>query len=407
MSRLSGVSLLTVAETLLVVGGSHSEIPLILAARDLGYRVATTGNRPQDVGHAYGDVYLYCDYSNPDDVLAVARESDATGVVSGANDFAALSAAYVAANLGLPGHDQLPTAKLLHHKDLFRSMSQAHGFPVPAARAVSDPAEALDVLDELKLPVLVKPVDLTGGKGISRVSCREEVGRAVLHALRLSRESRVVVEEFITGSRHGASALIIDGTVRFLFVDDEHYLENPFLVAAASAPTSVSSDVVECVREIIGGYVRTLGLVDGIFHVQFINASDGPVVVEVCRRPPGDLYPWLVGDATGVPYTSWVVQCAVGEHPAVFQPDDPPRPTIRACLMAERPGTILGLELDDFSPGKIVRDCIWRQEGDKIVDPHTEKLGIVIAQYSSKDELARVIGRFRKIARPVMAAVHG
>ena len=79
--------------------------PLILAAKKLGFRVITTGNAPELVGHAYADEYYYADFSDKDEVLTLAREQRIDAICACANDFGAITAAYVAEEMGLPGHD--------------------------------------------------------------------------------------------------------------------------------------------------------------------------------------------------------------------------------------------------------------------------------------------------------------
>ena len=58
---------------LLLVGGGHSDIPLIRSAKRLGYRVITSGNRSKDLGHSESDAYIPCDFSDPQEVLELAR----------------------------------------------------------------------------------------------------------------------------------------------------------------------------------------------------------------------------------------------------------------------------------------------------------------------------------------------
>lgn len=389
--------------TCLVVGGSHSEIPVIDAAKRMGMRVVTTGNRPNDLGHQYADQYVPCDYSQPDQLLRVARDVRPVALVSGANDFAALSASRVAEKLGLPGHDSPDVAELLHHKDKFRAFSMAEGFPVPRAIAASDVGEVKAAFRELGAEALVKPVDMTGGKGIARVTDVSQVEAAASAALRTSRSGRVVVEEFVEGSRHGCTSVIVGGSVRFTFIDDEHYGHNPYLVAAASAPSSVPDSVVDTLRSMIERYASTLRLVDGVFHVQFVVTVGGPVVIEVCRRPPGDLYPWLVDMATGAQYSTWLVAAARPEmgiadiHEAAVV-----RHIARLCVMSTTEGR-LGAVVRCFGESPLVRrELMWWKEGDVITDHLTQKVGIVFLEFAHEQEMRKATADIGSLYRTIV-----
>jgi len=86
------------------------------------------------------------------------------------NDFSALSSAYVAENLGLPGHDSYNTAKIIHHKDLYRQFALENAILSPTAMGFTNIKKALNHIESLSFPLLIKPVDLTGGKGISTIN---------------------------------------------------------------------------------------------------------------------------------------------------------------------------------------------------------------------------------------------
>lgn len=152
---------------LLVAGGGYADIPLIQSAKKLGCYVITSGNRPDELGHRYSDEYRPADFSDPEAMLALAKRAGVDAVCACCNDFSSLSSAYVAEQLGFPGHDPYEVSKIIHHKDQYRKFALAHGITTPKAKGFSDMQEALDGVVALPFPVIIKPVDLTGGKGIS------------------------------------------------------------------------------------------------------------------------------------------------------------------------------------------------------------------------------------------------
>ena len=392
-------AMMTPNRTLILLGGGYADVPLILSAKTLGYRVVTTGNRPQDIGHAWGDAYHPADFSDCDAMLALARTVGATAVCACCNDFAALSAAYVAERLGLPGHDPYDTAVILHHKDRFRAFARRHGLASPLAAGFDDIDTAWHALDRFRLPVIVKPVDLTGGKGISTVHTPAEARAALEKAFHISRAGRIVVEEFITGTRHGYSAFLRDGRVVFGFCDNEHYFINPYMVAATSAPGSVTDSAIKNLIESSEHIAQILKLKTGIFHIQFCLQGDSPVIIEICRRAPGDLYIKFVEHATGVDYASWIVRASAGLECGGLGPAAPRGFVTRHCVMSAQPGRVTAVEFDKDIADNVIDKVMWWKPGDRIDDVMIAKMGIVFLKFESRDEMLDKTERMQSLIR--------
>ncbi len=128
------------AQTLLLLGGSHSEVPLILAAKAMGLRVVTSGNRPEDIGYRYAGAFYHFDYSVREDVLAMAESLKPPALLSGANDFAVLSAAFVAERIGLPGNDLVDVSRTLHYKQADQPPSRSGTVRTCTVDAIRHPA---------------------------------------------------------------------------------------------------------------------------------------------------------------------------------------------------------------------------------------------------------------------------
>lgn len=377
---------------MLIAGGGYADIPMIRAAQSLGFHVITSGNRESDLGHRESDQYCPGDFSDPDVMLRIAREQKIDAICACCNDFSALSASYVAEQIGLPGHDPFVTSKIIHHKDSYRSFAHENGIPAPKAKGFTDPRTALRSINEFSLPFLVKPVDLTGGKGIAKVVDYSQAANAIENAFTISKAKRIVIEEFIEGSRHGFSAILRGGRIVFYFVDDEHYHLSPYLVSGASTPTSCTAASVARLIEYSEAIAMKLDLVDGIFHVQFIQPCIGdPVIIEICRRPPGDLYVELVRHATGVPFAKWLVSVAAGIGIDDVEQRPVNRCITRHCLMADAPGRFSGFNFSSATPLTVIDQMIWARPGDNVVDPSLHKFGILFIEHKSIAQMHDVV----------------
>jgi biotin carboxylase len=368
---------------LLLAGGGHGDIPMIRAAKSLGYTVFTSGNREDDLGHSFGDGFHVCDFSDRQALLALAQRLNITAICPSCNDFSALSSAYVAEQLGLPGHDSVAIAETLHHKDRYREFSVRVGIPTPRARGFDTFEAACVGVDGLRFPLIVKPVDLSGGKGVTKVTDPSEVSAALHFAFTSSQAKRVVVEEFIEGSRHGFSAFLRGGRVEFSFLDNEFYYINPFLVSAACAPSGVEESVRAELVVYSETIARALNLVDGLFHVQFILNGETPYIIEVTRRPPGDLYVQLVEKACLVNYPKWIVKAFCGLGIEEVFPAPVSHCISRHCVMSDRAGTVQGLLVDPQVAPLIVDARFLGKVGDTIENIMTYKYGIVFLRFDT------------------------
>lgn len=370
---------------MLMVGGSHGEIPLIEAARKMGYEVITTGNQPEGLGHPYADRYVPCDFSDKEAVLRLAEELRVDAICSGCNDFAYLSTAYACEKLELPGHDSYETALWIHHKDKYRILAGSLGIRTPAAYSCRSLKELKEACGHMSFPVIVKPVDLTGGKGIMRCDGPEQLEKACENAMGITREDYFVAEEFVTGTNHGFSAYIQDEKVTFYFADNEQYYHNPYLVSGASAPGDVPESALRQLCADCEKIAKKLRLVDGILHIQFILREDGePVIIEVCRRAPGDLYVHLVELATGVDYPAYIVAGEAGIKMPPLSLHRAKGYDVRHCIMADREGRVKGVRVDDEIRPYITEQMLWCQKGEKIEDMLKYKAGIVFLHFEDE-----------------------
>lgn len=380
-----------------MLGGGYADIPLIQAAKKFGYVVITTGNRDADLGHQYSDEYVFGDFSNKDQMLEIARKYQIDAVCACCNDFAAISAAYIAEFMGLPGHDSYETTLLIHHKDRFREFVQKHNISSPCAISFTDVDDATKALQKLKFPLIVKPVDLTGGKGISVIYNATDARTALINAFQISRAKRVVVEEFIQGTRHGLSMLINEGKVVYSFADDEHYYKNPYMVYGTTFPSTVASNIIQQLHNESEKIAALLQLKAGILHMQFIVSVDTPYIIEICRRAPGDLYPKFVEYSTGIDYSACIVQAEALGRLGSIDVNHEPRFTARFCIMAPRNGVLRNVHISEEIKNNIVDKFLWWKSGDEITDYLTAKLGIVFLNFSSQCEMNAKIASLERL----------
>ena len=385
---------------ILITAGSHSEIPLIRAAKEMGYYVISTGTDKDGLGHKESDEYIHGDFSDKEFVYTIAKTNNIEAIVSGCNDFAYLSAAYACERLGLPGHDTYSNAEIIHHKDKFRSLTQSLGIKTPQVFKCASKAETRKIADKVTFPVLVKPVDLTGGKGVCVCNSSEELLNSFNVAMSVTRKPYVIIEEYVTGTNHGASVLLKDKKVVFYVFDDEQYFQNKYLVQGASIPSDTVSEAgIFTLMCDIEKVAQKLSLVDGLFHVQFIVDKTGyPVMIDPCRRAPGDLYILLAKYTTGVDYPKEIVkaECGLALNNVYSQSHNF---VSRQCIMSEKNGIIKTISISDSLNRYIKQQMLWGKTGDEVSDFMKYKAGILFLQFPDFTTMQDILADFHQLVK--------
>ncbi len=371
-------------KTILIAGGGHSEIPLVKAGKRLGYRVIVSGNDRNGLAIEIADDYKPADYSIPAQIKQIAIDEKVDALCAGCNDFSAISSSIVASDLGLPGFDAPSTTLTLHHKDKFREFARSVGIRVPESRVVNSTNTALDFfIKNGEQPIILKPVDMTGGKGISVIKNRDDISGALNTAIQTSRSGRVILEQYINGTNHGVTCIVKNKKVVFCFSDVEHYGVNRFLVGGATGPYGVSDEVEQSIRHDAALMCNSLNLVDGLLHFQIKVHKGTAYIIEVCRRPPGDLYPELVRLSTGIDYPSELVNACLQTCSSNLGDYADARFVTRHCIMGTSNGHFQNIEIGKYAKSRLIESLIWSKRNDAVSSFLTHKFGILFIEHDS------------------------
>lgn len=209
---------------LLMLGGSLYQTFAIKKAVEMGYYVISCDYLPDNPGHNYSHEYYNVSTTNKEGIYELAKKLKVDGIVAYASDPAAPVAAYVSEKLGLPT-SPFKSVEILSNKDLFRKFLAENGFNTPFAKGFNSFDEAYKNKDKFKLPVMVKPVDSSGSKGISKISSWEQLEEAVVEALKYSKVKRFLIEEFLVkkGWQISGDAFSVDGKLKFHCFGNEYY----------------------------------------------------------------------------------------------------------------------------------------------------------------------------------------
>ena len=182
---------------LMLLGGIRYLLPVIKAAHEQGYYVITADYLPDNIAHKYSDEYVNVSIIDKEAVLKVAQERQIDGIMSFGVDPGVVAASYVQNEMGLPSFGPFESVEILQNKDKFRAFLQKHGFNVPLAKGFDSIEAAMEEIYWFPWPVIVKPTDAAGSKGVTRVDKPENLKPALKYAMNHSISGHIIVEEFI------------------------------------------------------------------------------------------------------------------------------------------------------------------------------------------------------------------
>ncbi len=305
-------------ETLILLGGSHYLLPVIEAAHEHDLHVVTMDYLPNNVAHRYSDEYRNVSVTDHEAVLKAAKELNANGIMSFACDPGVVSAAYVAQKMALPFQCSYEAACTLQDKGMFRAFLSEHGFASPKSRRYTDAKAAVADADNLPWPVIVKPVDSAGSKGVTKLDGPEGLGRAIDLALNYSQCGAFIVEQFLTftGFHSSADAFTVDGNLAFCTYSDQLFdkdADNPYTPVLIIWPSTMDARHQSELTSETQRLMRLLGMRNGIYNIETCVATDGtPYLMEVSPRGGGCKIAELQRLAYGIDLIDAEVRSAVG-----------------------------------------------------------------------------------------------
>ncbi|MCB5178353.1 ATP-grasp domain-containing protein [Streptomyces antimicrobicus] len=299
---------------LLVVGVGTMGRPYVDAAQRLGVRVraveseALLAHGPADPDVTYYPVAGGLDETWQSGVTRAITERAPDGVLAFAEAHV-LAGALAQDRLGLPG-PSLHAAVVSRNKALQRTGFGAYGVPQPDFLLAPRLAAARQWMLE-RLPVVVKPLTLGGSEGVELVTDPAGVEDVIA---RRGDEGKILVEEAVQGPEYSWEALVHEGEVLFRNVTEKETTAPPYFVELSHRCGHRFTDpaVAAQVDALTTGVLRGLGMRTGLVHLEFRLGVDGPRLMEVAVRTPGDYLAEAVGLTYGFDLHEAVVRLALG-----------------------------------------------------------------------------------------------
>jgi biotin carboxylase len=299
--------------SLVVLGGADGAITTLQAARRVGLRTICVDLRADAPAIPYADEFLNLSTRDIDRMAAVlSTRDDVAGVVSPASDVNLPAQFALAERLGLPSGLSPDALKASVDKGFFRDTCDRLGMPGPRF-VQGTPAEVRAAASRLTYPVIVKPTDSSGGRGISVCHSPAELDQAVDEAVGPSAAGIVIIEEYLAGDHYAAEAIVADGNIVLFALGSRTLTAAPHFVTLQHQMPS-PPELTDSVRAMLDQACTELGYRWGSLNADVLVTADGDIVlIELGARLGGNGSAELLGLVHGLDVTETFVRMAVGE----------------------------------------------------------------------------------------------
>ncbi|MEW6526170.1 MAG: alpha-hydroxy-acid oxidizing protein [Spirochaetota bacterium] len=392
-------------KTILVIGGGLLQVPVIQTAQKMGLQVIVTDYNPNALGMKYADIPIVMSTRDIEGSVRVAKKqheiTPISGVLTVGTDASATVAA-VANALNLPGI-KFEDAIAATNKIKMRTRFFEHGVPSPHFFPVWSLSDAKKACRVLGFPVVIKPSDNMGARGVVRIDNKNQIADAFTFAKSASPSGELIIEEFMEGHELSIDAVVFNGEVTFTGIADR-IIEYPphFVETGHTMPSQLPKEVQDSACEVMKAGIKALGIHLGCAKGDIKITKDGPKIGELAARLSGGfMSAYTYPLSTGVNLMRAAIEVALGQEPGNLEPLYN-RVSIERAIIT-RPGIvkkICGVEEALKIPG-IAEIFINVKPGDKVKKPtsNVEKAGHIIAVADTLEEAEEAVRKCKEMIK--------
>lgn len=356
---------------ILLLGGSKQQIPAIIKSKELGYYTILIDYLDDNPGQKYADKF-YCESTtDKKKVLEISISEKINGILAYASDPAASTAAYVAEKLSLPSNSY-KSIDILSNKGKFRNFLKQRSFNYPKALVSKKYYEILNEIETLNFPVIVKPIDSSGSKGVTKIEEVSGLNKAFVYAASFSRDKSVIVEEFVEKNHDymvGGDIFVLNGEVVLWGLLNCHRSKKvtPLIPIGKSYPLLISQDKISLIKTTINKLLKELDISFGAFNIETIIDKENEVyIIELGPRNGGNYIPNFLNLIYNVDTVELSIKCSMGDETKLINPKSNDKFYFSYNVHSEYDGVLENVVINETLEDKIVYRFPNLEVGDKV-----------------------------------------
>ena len=300
-------------EKVVIIGANDFQNPLILKAKELGYETHVFAWKDGSIGEKTADYFYPISIVEKDKILEECKKIKPQAIASIGSDLASITVNYVANALSLPCNDPKNSLQCTNKYEM-RKVFLENGVDVPKFAKLGE-TDNVD-LENFEFPVIVKPTDRSGSRGIFLCKNVEEVEKAIPISAELSFEKKAIVEEYITGNEYSCEGITQNGEHHIITFTKKYTTGAPhFIETGHVEPSDLTEAQKEKATEIIKKALTALQVKNSASHAEFKVDENGKIkIIEIGARMGGDcIGSHLVRISTGYDFVKMTLDVALGK----------------------------------------------------------------------------------------------
>jgi biotin carboxylase len=381
------------------IGAGIYQFPGIKKAKELGYTAVAMDRDRNAPGLKIADISAVLDVKDIDGAIKLAKKNNIDGVLTIASDIAVPTVAAVAEELNLPGIGR-EVALAATNKAQMREKLAQYGIPSTTFHKVNTLQQTITWAKKIGFPVVIKPTDSAGSRGVTKVNRIEEIKNAFFLAKSFSIEQCLLVEEYMDGQEVAVDAFIYKGKLYCMTVSDKIRTPPPYLLdTTVIFPTNYPEKMVQEICDITrDATFKAVGIDNSPIHVELMMTKDGPKIVELAARGAGfKVFTDIMRMVTGIDTLDASIRLSLGLKPNLSK-------TVEKASVLKffdnKPGLLKNLRgVDEAKKLKGIVDLeVYIKPGD-IIKPLTcgsDRIGHIITLADTREKAIQIAKKAEK-----------
>lgn len=369
---------------LAIMGASYLQAPLIEKAKKMNLETHVFAWAANDVGEKIADYFYPISIVEKDKIAQKCEEIGIDGICTIASDLAVVTVNYVAEQLGLNANS-LECTRLSTNKHAMRIAFEKNGDPSPKSRVVES---VLDIdRNQLRYPLIVKPLDRSGSRGITKVTTWDQLVEAINIAKQEGFEKKALIEEFVSGKEYSVETISWEGQHHFLAITEKFTTGHPhFIETGHVEPAMLNDEMTEKIKKVVNHALDSLMVTMGASHSELKIDDYGNIwLIEIGGRMGGDyIGSHLVDMSTGIDYIENVIHIALGKEPNFVRRHLPYAAAVRFVLNQEDIDVLHRIQMEHPEYLQIVN--VKENMNGEVTDSST-RLGVYVMKAPERELL--------------------
>lgn len=308
---------------IIIIGANEFQNELILKAKKRNIETHVFAWKDGSIGEYTADKFYPISIIEIHQILEKAKEIKPDAIASIGSDLAMVAVNRIANELNLVGNSNESTI-MSTNKFEMRKAFKKNNIPCPNFMYITEDIDLNQI--NFKYPVIVKPTDRSGSRGINKVYNISDMKKAVKEAIEVSFNKEALIEQFVEGREFSVEYISENGKHNFLAVTEKFTTGEPhFIETAHLQPARITKEQENKIKEIIPKALTSLKIENGASHSELkIDSNDNIKIIEIGARMGGDcIGSDLVQISTGYDFVNMVIDVAMGKKLKMVKVCDP------------------------------------------------------------------------------------